>query len=294
MVGSGGAVLQRLAQTIEQQGGSQAKMSSLERRLERFVANEQVEVTPIWKAFLGEVLPSWQGKKLTFVLDCTPYNAPFPIVYLGLLVHSPVLPLAWTVMAQQEKWEERQWHMVARLLDSVRVFLPQTQWTLLADRRLAGAGLVRLCEQRHWHYVRRTCQGQTCRRRLGKQNKWSQWCGFKSLSHQKGQQWSGRALVWQEETIETSVSASWQEEDQEAWLIISELPAGKKRLSTYAWRMRVESTFEDTCDPWVPHRSRPTPSAPASATLALRPVSGRLVGGAFGRLLHSSRPARPL
>ena len=143
MVVSGGAVLQRMAETIQQQGWSQAKMSSIERRLERFLANEQVEVTTIWKAFLGEVLPYWQGKKLTFVLDCTPYNAQFTIVYLGLLVHSRVLPVAWTVMPQQEKWQERQWDMVARLLDSVRVFLPETECTLLADRGLAGAALVR-------------------------------------------------------------------------------------------------------------------------------------------------------
>ncbi|GAC1384311.1 MAG: hypothetical protein NVS4B7_02100 [Ktedonobacteraceae bacterium] len=50
----------------------------------------------------------------------------------------------------------------------------------------------------------------------------------------------------QEETIETDVSACWEEEYQEAWLIISDLPAGKKRLAIYALRMRVGSTFQDT------------------------------------------------
>src|SRR6266700_2270222 len=125
---SGGAVLQRMAETIQQQGWSQAKMSSIERRLERFLANEQVEVRTIWKAFLGEVLPYWTGKKLTFVLDCTPYTAQFTIVYLGLLVHSRVLPVAWAVMPGQESWEERQWDIVARLLDTVRAFLPQAGW----------------------------------------------------------------------------------------------------------------------------------------------------------------------
>ena len=197
-------------------------------------------------------------------------------------------------MPQQEKWAERQWDMVARLLDSVRVFLPETECTLLADRGLAGAPLVRLCRQRQWHYVLRICQEHTCRRQLGKHNKWSQWCSFKSFIHKKGQQWYGRALVWQEETLETFVSACWEEEYQEAWLIISDLPAGKKRLETYALRMRVESTFQDTCDPWLEHRSRPTQSAQASGTLALSPVSGGLVGGSFGRFLHSSWSARPL
>ena len=206
MVISGCAVLQRVAEDIQQQGWSEAKMSSIQRRLERFVANKEVVVTDIWKAFLAQVLPSWKEQKLTCVLDCMPYNAQFTIVYLGLLVHSRVLPVAWTVMPQQEKWEERQWDIVARLLDSVRVFLPETECTLLADRGLAGAALVRLCEQRHWHDVLRICQEHTCRRQMGKHKKWSPWCSFKSFIQKKGQQWYGRARVWQEESIETSVS----------------------------------------------------------------------------------------
>src|SRR5947209_10235001 len=92
MVSSGCAVLQRVAEEIQQQGWSEAKMSSIQRRLERFVANKEVVVTDIWQAFLAQVLPSWKEQKLTFVLDCMPYNAQFTIVYLGLLVHSRVLP----------------------------------------------------------------------------------------------------------------------------------------------------------------------------------------------------------
>src|SRR5947209_11355790 len=100
---SGCAVLQRVAEDIQQQGWSEAKMSSIQRRLERFVANEQVEVNAVWETFLGQVLPYWKGQKLTFVLDCTPYNAQFTIVYVGLLVYSRVFPLAWVVMAQLEQ-----------------------------------------------------------------------------------------------------------------------------------------------------------------------------------------------
>src|SRR5579859_2712949 len=186
IVVSGSAVLQRVAEDIQQQGWSQAKMSSIERRLERFLANDHIEVNTIWKAFLGEVLPYWKGQKLTFVLDCTPYTAHFTIVYVGLLVHSRVLPVVWTVMPQQEPWEERQWDMVARLLDIIREFLPETECTLVADRGLTGRPLVRLCEQRHWHYVLRICQEHTCRRQMGATNKWSRrWCSFQSFIHKK-------------------------------------------------------------------------------------------------------------
>ena len=72
MVLSGSAVLQRVAEGISLQGITPAKMTSSERRLARFIANDRVEVSKIWEDFLSEVLPFWHGKPLRFVLDGTP------------------------------------------------------------------------------------------------------------------------------------------------------------------------------------------------------------------------------
>jgi len=49
-----------------------------------------------------------------FVLENMPFRDDLTIVYLGLLVHSRVLPQAWAVMAAQTKWDEGQWQMVGR------------------------------------------------------------------------------------------------------------------------------------------------------------------------------------
>ena len=56
------------------------------------------------------------------------------IVYLGVLVHSRVLPVAWAIMPATEKWEEKQWTIVARLLDQVIAHLKEADCTLIADR----------------------------------------------------------------------------------------------------------------------------------------------------------------
>jgi hypothetical protein len=95
---SGSAVLQRIAEGLAEHGLSQAKMPSVERRLARFIANRRIVVSEVWKQFLEQILPSWQGKRLYLVLDCTPYGDRACIVYVGLLVQSRVLPLAWRVM----------------------------------------------------------------------------------------------------------------------------------------------------------------------------------------------------
>ena len=88
---SGSAVMQRVAETLSEHGLSEAKMTSIERRLARFIANKRILVPVIWKLFLEQVLAPFRGQHLYFVLDNTPFRDDLTIVYLGLLVHSRVL-----------------------------------------------------------------------------------------------------------------------------------------------------------------------------------------------------------
>jgi hypothetical protein len=217
---AGNAVLQRVAESLSLQGMTLAKMTSIERRLARFIANDRIVVSQIWEDFLSQVLPFWQGKSLRFVLDCTPFRNDATIVYVGLLVHSRVLPVAWAVMPAQEKWEERQWSIVARLLDQIIPHLAEADCTLIADRGLAGFPLVKICRDRNWHYLLRVNKEHTCQRQMGKG--WSGWCRFDTFLHKPGQQWYGWAKVWKEDTIETYVSACWMPDCKEGWLLISE------------------------------------------------------------------------
>ncbi len=134
-------------------------MPSIERRLARFVANERVQVSTIWKQFLTQVLAYWQGKQVRLVLDCTPFDDRATIVYLGLLVQSRVLPIAWRIMPLQEKWDQGQWELVGELLDAVSLYLEPTDCTVIADRGLAGLPLVKLCCDRKFHYLLRGSLG---------------------------------------------------------------------------------------------------------------------------------------
>ena len=245
MVLSGSAVLQRVAESLQQHGISEAKMPSIERRLERFVGNSRISVPTIWKLFLAQVLVSFRDKPLMLVLDCTPIDDRACIVYVGLLAHSRVLPLAWRVMPGQEHWEERQWDLVAAMLDEIGEQVGAAECTLIADRGLSGMPLVKLCTQRHWHYLLRIAKEHTFRRRLpGK--KWSRWMACEQLVRKEGQRWFGRVQLWQDEPLDTYLSAVWEPGHKEGWLLISDQSAGPVRVAQYAWRMRVEATFQDT------------------------------------------------
>jgi len=240
---SGSAVLQRMAESIQERGWSEAKMPSIERRLARFVSNERVKVSEVWRTFRSQVLAYWQSKAVRLVLDCTPYADKATIVYLGLLVHSRVLPLMWRVMALQEEWQEEQWHLVGQMFNEVQPHLASCACTVIADRGLSGAPVVQLCRVRHWHYLLRICKEHTVRRKPGQRFSGSIACSV--LVHKAGQQWFGRVLCWQEHSIDTYLSAVWDAEQREAWFLISDQPAGRRRVQEYAWRMRVASTFQD-------------------------------------------------
>jgi hypothetical protein len=218
-------------------------MPSIERRLARFVANDRIHASKVWDTFLTQVVPFWRERRVFLVLDCTPFDDRATIVYLGLLVQSRVLPLAWQVMPAQEKWPEAQWQIVKRLLDLVAPYLEQTDCTLLADRGLVGWPLVQLCRTHRWHYLLRVRKEHTCRRWMGC---WTVWRPLGQLITKPGQQWYGRVQLWKAPTLETHLSAIWEPTHQEIWLLISDRPAGRQRIREYAARMRVEATFQDS------------------------------------------------
>ncbi len=233
---SGSAALQRMAESVQQHGISEAKMPSIERRFARFVANERLIVPTIWKHFVAQVLAYFRDKRLFFVLDCTPIDERTCIVYVGLLVHSRVMPVAWRVMPAQEQWSEGQWDLLAAMLEEVSQHLGAAECTLRADRGLSGMPLVKLCTQRHWHDLLRIAKEHTFRRRLaGKNQHWSRWRACGLLVQKEGQRWFGRVHLWQSECLETYLSAVWEPGNKEGWLLISDQPAGPVRVAQYAW-----------------------------------------------------------
>lgn len=244
MVLAGHAVLQKMAEEMSLQEMSEAKMPSIERRLQRLIANERIDVLLCWKAFLEQVLPFWQTKEVVLVLDCTPFRETFTIVYLGLLVHRRVLPLAWKIMPQQTTWEQRQWALVRELVSEVASHFPTANCTLIADSGLACLELIRICQGVKWHSVLRISPEHQLRRKY--QRGYAPWLGGGQLIKKEGQQWYGSALIWKEHSFSASLALCWEPGYDEVWIVISDRPPRRKLIVIYGWRMRVEATFQDT------------------------------------------------
>jgi hypothetical protein len=238
---AGTARLPRVAEALV--GVSAAKTPSIERRLSRFLANQQIIVVPLWTRLVGHCLAFWRDRRLVFVLDATTLDERATVLYLGLLVHSRLLPVSWQLLPVHEQWEQRQWEVVGALLDRVIPHLGAADCTLLADRGLVGHPLVQLCAQRGWHYILRVSAAHTCQPQRGR---WAQtWRACHRLVPQRGRQWYGSARLWQERPLLAQISATWEPGQKEPWIVVSDRPAGRQRVRAYARRMRVESTFQD-------------------------------------------------
>jgi hypothetical protein len=237
-------VMQRVAEVLQESLSNPCKMSSYERRLQRLIDNENVNVTDCWERFLQHSLPYWDKRRALLVLDCTPYNKVFTIVFVGILVQKRLLPLAWEIMPQAEKWEESQWQMVNRLFAQVATFLHAPHVTVLADRGLTALPLIRLCERYQWHYILRMQNDAYCRRRF--RSSYRDWQRGRDFLLKAGTSWYGEALVWKEHSFACSLAACWDPDHDEAWFLLSDLPASPRLVHLYAYRMRVEATFQDT------------------------------------------------
>ena len=285
------AVFQRMAESVYLQGISQAKMTSIERRFARFGASERIHVKTIWSELLKQLLPFWKGKAVQLVLDCTPFDDRATMVYLGRLLHSRVLPVAWRVMPSQEKWDQGQWELVGELLDEVKAHWEPTDCTLIADRGLAGAPLVKLCRDRKVHYLLRVCKEHTCRRRLG-QN-WRAWTDARPHHSERR-----TAVVW------TRVALARRADDRDApecslgqraqRSLVSDFrpacrPRARARLcATHACRGDLPGWQK----PWLELGGEPDcrPGTAGSPTVGL--IYRHVVGHALGCLLHPSWAAR--
>jgi Transposase DDE domain len=223
---------------------SDAKAPSIERRLERFLSNERIDTEKTWNDLLEKVMPFFQGKPMRLIIDLTPYEEHAQVIYIGLLQHSRVLPLVWKVMPGQTKWDQGLWECIDILFQRLAPHLGETDCTIIGDSAFGCSPMVRLCQKYRWHYLFRICVQHTCEH-WSPQGRLLPTCPVSELVSEPGKRFYGHILLWQEEQIETNLSAYWDKNEEEALVIISDLPAGGKRLTEYKLRWRVESTFQD-------------------------------------------------
>lgn len=235
-------VVQNVAEELQAECAL-VKVPSIERRLQRFLANEHVEVSVLWEHLLRQVLPYWQGQPLTLIIDEVAMNDDARVVYIGLLQGYRTLPLMWTVLPVPiTQDEQRRQQVVTRMVEQLAGLLSTNECSLMGDSAYGCLWMAQLCQAVDWHFLFRVCGDHTCQRY--KHGRLQATCRLDSTIEREGQQWDGAVRLWGEE-YETNVSAIWKRGYEEPWFLISDQPASSTRVKEYHRRMRVEATFQD-------------------------------------------------
>src|SRR4051812_6810021 len=137
-----------------------ARPASVERRLERTLANRRIDPDAIWPQLARAVLGSWAGGPIVLILDETPNHNDLRCMKITLAYRKRALPLVCACYAPGEQPGPMP-ELIIGLFRRAAACLPQGACvTLLADRGLAWPPIVDACRELGWHFVIRL-QGQT-------------------------------------------------------------------------------------------------------------------------------------
>lgn len=214
------------------------------RRYRRWLANPKVQVERLWPPVVRALLAGRREVRLVF--DPTPQAGHATILMLGIVVHKRILPVAWRAVPQQTRWPERQIVLLRGLCQFVAAALPaDAQVTLLVDRGITSTAVIDLCHELGWQFVFRLTatetQGATVRRPDGTTGPvWS-------LVPAPGGHWYGTVALFQAAGWRTvQLTIVWPVTEEEPWLLLSDLPAGRARQCDYRCRVHCEATYLDS------------------------------------------------
>jgi hypothetical protein len=217
-----------------------AKPVSVERRLERYLANDRIDPDPTWSQLARSITPGWVGGPIVLILDETPNHNDLRCMKLTLAYRKRALPLGCACYAlggQPEPMPE----LVVGLLRRVAACLPRgAEVTLLADRGLAWPQVVDACHELGWHYALRLLGQTRVRTPDGRE------CSAAELAPRPGAGWRGEAEVFKKSGWRAAaIAARWLPDGDEPWLLVSDRDDGPRLFRRYAKRVWTEELFKD-------------------------------------------------
>jgi GNAT superfamily N-acetyltransferase len=217
-----------------------ARPASTRRRLERTLANRRIRPARALGELAETVAGRWAGRPIRLILDEVHNGRDLTCLKLSIGYRKRAIPIAATCY-HRDRPPEAMPVLVRRLLRRAARHLPRSaDVTLLIDRGLTWPVTIDTCGELGWHFVGRA-QGTTrLRRRDGSE------CALKDLVVRPGSRWHGRGRAFKKAGWrELAVTAVWERDCKEPWLLVSDRPGGYQAVRAYAKRFWTEELFRD-------------------------------------------------
>lgn len=216
-----------------------AEASGMERRLQRWLANERLDLSGLFSAWVKWVVQVWGNAPLLILVDETKLSTHVSVMMVGVAYHACAIPLIWRAYDPHDYPEDGQVRLLMGLLDQLRALLPTTtRALLLADR---GLGTSPEWQQRlsdsGWDYLLRVQRTTLARLPGHKPQPLRRLVGY-------GQRWTGRVEVFKQAGWQWKwVYLVWEAGYAEPWCLFSNQADLSPAL--YAYRFHHEASFRD-------------------------------------------------
>lgn len=228
------------------------KPDTIERRLQRFLANPKIDWAQCCKALASWVIGSLRGDGLIVLLvDETSLHERLKVMVVSLAYRGRALPLAWWCYPQ-ERWPKGQVELIHTLLEWVAEGIGHDREVLVqADRGIGNSpDLLRAIDGMGWYYLVRVAKN------VHLQVDGEGPVPFESLIDKHGGSWRGQVDAFKKAGwIRCWAEARWQKGHAEPWLLLTNYPEAQG--SWYGMRMWEELAFRDfKTSGWQWQRSR--------------------------------------
>lgn len=230
---------------------------SKQRRAQRLIANPGFDVAACQPQVLGRILDHRSGR-LDVLIDATTTGAsahdPGTVTLLvALAEQGRALPLTWKVWPAQEPNQDWVGAFPALFAPIEAARPADTQVVGMADRGLGNAPMARQMQSHGWHYLLRVTRTTRVRLPAGRELPIGDLAPAPGTSqlvtgaligperHKVGSRW---VSDW-ETALTTNIVAVWRRDDDEPWLLITDLPARRVRCTEYRRRTWEEELLRD-------------------------------------------------
>jgi hypothetical protein len=219
------------------------KLTSITRRLDRFLENKAVRVRDWYEPTIKQLLEQRKNQCIRLLVDGSKVGSGHQLLMVSLAYRSRSIPLVW-MWVRHARGHSSSGRQLA-LLSYLRTIIPATSKVLLVgDSEFGSIELLKTMDEWHWNYVLRQ-KGNHLVRENGK----SAWKPFREWIEKAGQSvWLGAQQLTQQHAYTVNLLAHWKQGEKEPWLLATNLPSMREALRAYKYRMWIEEMFGDFKD----------------------------------------------
>lgn len=216
------------------------RVESLERRMQRWLANERIDMKTCCEEWTRWVISHFADtENLILLVDLTGVSDRVDTLVIGLAYRNRCIPLAWRCQPGDEPWSEKQVTIIKDLLEQVSAGIPEGCIPIVeADRGIGNSSdLMTVVAEMGWHFLFRVKDSSTIELTDGSVVPLASLITI-------GRAWSGEGHIFSSKSpVPVRVHLVWNKNMAESWCLATNAP--HLTHHTYAKRNWQEQSFRD-------------------------------------------------